>query len=60
MNSKVEEVHGGGDEDGDGCPSPRREGAGEDDGVLEEQRKDDPPRKPPNNPRDLVGDLNHE
>lgn len=47
---KAEGVHGGGgDEDGDGCPSPRMEG--EDEDGLEEQRKDDPRRMRPNNPR---------
>lgn len=58
---EVEGVHGGGDEDGDDCPSPRREEDDEDGGDLVEQRKDDPQRTKPDNPRkDLVGGLGRE
>jgi hypothetical protein len=53
-----EGIHGGGD-DGDGFPSPRMEV--EDDDGLEEQRKDDPGRMRPCNPRkDSAGDSDHE
>lgn len=58
---EMEGVRGGGDEDGGGHPSPRREGEDRDDGGLEEQRKDDLRRKRPGCPRrDLVGDLDRE
>lgn len=57
---EVEGVRGG-DEGGGGCPSPRREEEDEGCGGLEEQRKDDPRRMKPDNPRkDLVGGSDHE